>query len=153
MTADPAQTDPHADRALERIKGWWMAARERWARLAELETVAPADLDRIAADLGVPSAELREVVARPMSASALLVRRLRALGLDEADAAALSRKLLADLHRTCAACTATATCRRDLDHAPAADGWAAYCPNAVELADMFSHAAVTRLSNPQTKHR
>ena len=119
--------------ALGRTLDWWHETRERWAQLAELRDLPPAELERVAADVGVSAAELMELSTRPEGTQGLLERRLAALHLDPEEIRKLSPMLLRDLQRTCGGCTERQRCRDDMAVSPLAPGWESYCPNSGTL--------------------
>ena len=118
---------------LGQVLNWWSEARERWARLAELRTLPAEELGRIAADVGLSTAELLDVSAQPAGTLELLERRLAALHLDAEEIRQLSPLLLRDLQRTCAMCTEQQRCKDDMAISPLAPGWESYCPNSGTL--------------------
>ncbi|HEX5958800.1 MAG TPA: hypothetical protein VFY92_09125 [Hyphomicrobiaceae bacterium] len=121
------ETAPTGTEVLGRWRAWWRSRND----LAMLE---PHEMDRIAADLGLTSPELRDLVARGPHATDELGGRMRALGIDKDDVARVERGLMYDLERTCACCSSKGACRKDLAERPDHLAWMRYCPNAVSLA-------------------
>jgi hypothetical protein len=113
---------------VSRALNWWLATRDRWARLAELRDLPASDLDRVAADFGVSVNDLVEATERTDGTQLLLDRRLEALGLTNDEIWRLSPMLLRDLQQTCGRCSETQRCTKDMDASAA--GWESYCPNA-----------------------
>jgi hypothetical protein len=64
--------------------------------------------------------------------AALLLERMRLLGLSPAAVDGVDRIAMAHLHETCSSCALKARCTRDL--ASGGDAVAAYCPNDDELS-------------------
>lgn len=118
---------------VSRVLDWWLATRDRWARMAELRSLPSCELERVAADFGVSSAELIEASARPDATHELLDRRLAALGLSDEEIWKLSPLLLRDLQSTCSRCPDRKRCADDMEISPLAPGWESYCPNAGTL--------------------
>src|SRR5262249_14793513 len=112
---------------------WWITRTAQWGRAAELRTLPPGELDRIAADLGVSTAELLEASERPHGTHELLDRRLAALGLAPDDIWKLSPAVLRDVQRTCCACPERERCKDDMEISALAPGWESYCPNSGTL--------------------
>lgn len=118
---------------MTRVLDWWIATRERWARMAELNALPHDELERVAADFGVSTAELLEASSRPDGTEGLLERRLAALDLTQEEIWKLSPMLLRDLQRTCSGCAERRRCKEDMEESALAPGWESYCPNAGTL--------------------
>ena len=123
----------HPRSALDRVLEWWISTRDRWARMDELRRLPPEELERVAGDFGVSSAELLAASARPDGTEGLLERRLAALGLSPDEIWRISPMLLRDLQRTCANCAERERCKDDMEISPLAPGWESYCPNSGTL--------------------
>jgi hypothetical protein len=109
---------------LERFQNWWSQWRASQARANELNACASFDLDRIAQDLRMNVAELRQVAAS--GDSELLFARLREKGIDSAS---IEPAVLRDLQRCCGLCANKTLCAHELEDRPIAAKWPAYCPN------------------------
>lgn len=118
---------------ISRVLDWWIATRDRWARMAELNALPPDELARVASDFGVSTSELLEASARPDGTQDLLERRLAVLDLDPEEIWKLSPMLLRDLQRTCGSCAERQRCKDDMEISPLAPGWESYCPNSGTL--------------------
>lgn len=116
-----------------RVLDWWNATRDRWAGMAQLRAMPADELERVAADFGMSSAELLEASERPGGTLELLERRLAGLHLDPEEIWKLSPMLLRDLQRTCSKCSERSRCRSDMAVSPLAPGWESYCPNSGTL--------------------
>lgn len=66
--------------------------------------------------------------------AALLLERMRLLGLSPAAVDGVDRNAMAHLHETCSSCALKARCMRDL--AAGGDAVAAYCPNDDKLSKL-----------------
>ncbi len=132
-----SETSETKSSPISRVLDWWIATRDRWARMAELNTLPPDELARVAADFGVSTSELLEASARPDGAQGLLERRLAALKLDPEEIWKLSPMLLRDLQRTCGNCTERQRCKDDMEISPLAPGWESYCPNSGTLRTLI----------------
>ena len=106
-----------------RLIDWWRKGPPGH----ELDRMDAFEVDRIAADLGLATSELRRLSNRDPEARLMLHRRLEQLGLtlDEIEKAGLRR----DLERTCGLCPDQATCEHDFDMRPESDDWKSYCTN------------------------
>ena len=123
---------------LTRVRDWWR-------RRNELGGLDDKELQRIAAELGMSTHALEDLVQRGPDAAHNLYERMRALGLSKADVEAAAHGVLRDLQRTCACCNEKSICERDLAQRPEALVWMSYCPNAVTLealAKLKAHASV-----------
>jgi hypothetical protein len=121
---------------LARVLSWWNDARMHWSRLHELEHLDPAELNRIAADVGLSSNELTRLAAQPDGVPLLIEKRLAALSLSSDDIKKLSPLILRDLQRTCALCEEKGRCANDMAADPLAPGWESYCPNSGTLRSL-----------------
>lgn len=128
---DPTTSGNGLRSILERLQHWW---RER----TELSGLDSAELNRLAGELGLTSAQLQDLVAQGSGSAELLEQRLNALGLSRADLERVASGLARDLERTCGCCGEKSTCRRDLGRDPNGGAWKAYCPNAVSLESVRS---------------
>ena len=116
-----------------RAMEWWRGARHRWKQMAELQSLDSHELAIMAGELGMSPGELMKFAQEPEFMPELLLRRLAALHLSEADVGKLSPLLLADLKRTCCGCSDKARCSADMAINPLAPGWESYCPNSGTL--------------------
>jgi hypothetical protein len=117
----------HAVRTLlERVREWWQ-------RQQELSLLDNREVGLIAADLGMTTSTLRELVARGPDAANLLYERMNALGLSKAEVDNSAQNVLRDLQKTCACCNEKGVCEKDLLQHPKDPVWKSYCPNAVTL--------------------
>lgn len=123
--------------SLSRVLDWWMATRDRWARMAELRDLPSDELERVASDFGVSTGELIEASGRPAGTQELLERRLAALGLDPEEIWKLSPMILRDLQRTCGCCPERQRCKDDMKLSPLAEGWESYCGNSGTLKTLI----------------
>jgi hypothetical protein len=99
----------------------------------ELSSLDPKELERVAAELGMSSGTLEDLVARGPDAAVHLFERLAALGLSQTEVERAAQGVLRDLQRTCACCDEKGRCEKDLRNDPAGAVWKNYCPNAATL--------------------
>lgn len=121
---------------------WWHRVLGARADLAELDSCGPDQTERMAKDLGISSAELRQLASYRADESDLLRQRMTKLGLDPEELARSDPATLRDLQRLCTMCTSRGRCARDLKRNAADPHWQAwrenrdwreYCPNAATL--------------------
>ena len=115
---------------LTRVRDWWR-------RRNELGGLDDKELQRVAAELGMSTNTLEDLVQRGPDAAHNLYERMRALGLSKADVEAAAQGVLRDLQRTCACCNEKSICERDLAERPEASG-------LEELLSQRRHAGSTR---------
>ncbi|MFZ1102759.1 MAG: hypothetical protein WAN86_07970 [Hyphomicrobiaceae bacterium] len=115
---------------LERVRDWWR-------RQEELGTLDDKEIGRVAADFGLSTSTLRDLVARGPDAAHLLYERMRALGISEADVHRAADGVMRDLQRTCAVCREKGVCEWDLRERPDDPVWKSYCHNAVTLESLM----------------
>lgn len=106
----------------------WITERARAS--AELALLSRGDISRMAHDIGVTEADLRDVLPRGADNTVLMEAMIRAHGLDPADAAHLSAATMRDLEITCTRCGAVTRCRRELAAGTAAARCHEFCGNA-----------------------
>jgi hypothetical protein len=111
----------------------------------ELSSLDPKELERVAAELGMSSGTLEDLVARGPDAAVHLFERLAALGLSQTEVERAAQGVLRDLQRTCACCDEKARCEKDLRNDPAGAVWKNYCPNAATL-DASTAASLAALT-------
>ena len=91
------------------------------------------ELERMAHDIGVSTAELYQLAKQGPQSADLLSRRMDALDLDENEVARVERATFQDLQRVCSMCDCKKRCARDLARDAADSVWKDYCPNARTL--------------------
>jgi hypothetical protein len=111
---------------LARVRDWWR-------RQEELRALDDKEIGRVAADLGMSTHTLRDLIARGPHAADLLYQRMNALGISKADIDRAAQGIMRDLQRTCACCNEKGVCEKDLEERLDDPVWKSYCPNAVTL--------------------
>lgn len=122
---------------LQSVADWYQAFVDRLARSHEFDALGPAEVQRLAGDIGVSSEELVRLSHMPTSAADLLEKRLAVLGLSPADIETVSPRLLNDLRRTCSHCGVKGQCARDIAHQPHDAVWKGYCPNSDTITGLI----------------
>ena len=112
------------------VAGWYRKWRDA-SETAGLADCPPADVERIAKDIGLTIADLRalERTDEPLQ----LPRMLAALRIDAAELARTEPAALRDLQRVCALCDSKRRCRTELAAGDAARTYEGFCPNALTL--------------------
>ena len=111
---------------LSRVRDWWR-------KQEELSALDHKEVGRVAADLGISTNALKDLIARGSEATNLLYERMRALGISKTDVDHAAQGVMRDLQRMCACCNEKGVCDWDLAERPHDPMWKSYCPNAVTL--------------------
>jgi hypothetical protein len=114
---------------LTRVRDWWR-------RQEELSLLDDREVGLVAADLGISTTVLKDLVARGPDAAHLLYERMKALGISKADVDHAAYGVMRDLQRTCACCNEKGICEKDVAERPDDPVWETYCPNAVTLSSL-----------------
>jgi hypothetical protein len=122
-------THTSVETLLVRVCDWWR-------RQSELSHLDDKELRRVAAELGMSSNALEDLVERGPDAAHNLYERMQALGLSKADVDAAAYGVMRDLQRTCACCNEKGVCEKDLAERPEDPVWKTYCPSAVTLESL-----------------
>jgi hypothetical protein len=141
----PTRSKEAAMESLGAVETLLTRVRDWWRRRNELGGLDDKEVQRVAAELGMSTNTLEDLVQRGPDAAHNLYERMRALGLSKADVEAAAHGVLRDLQRTCACCNEKSICERDLARRPEDPVWRSYCPNAVTLealARLKAHASV-----------
>ena len=117
----------------ELISDWWQSWTGFNPALSDLSCCAQDEVNRIARDIGVSAAELRELATLGPDAADQLLKRMEALKLDPNDVARAEPPTFHDLQRICSLCDNHKRCEQDFASNAAAPAWEDYCPNAVTL--------------------
>ena len=128
MSAKPAEEKPGS---LQTIWRWLKARPDRTAR--DLAAIGDREVEQIAKDVGVSSAELYSLAWSDANGADLLRTRMTALDLDCQEVARLVPEALHDLQRVCTLCSHRKRCARDLARAASDPSWKDYCPNVSTL--------------------
>jgi hypothetical protein len=91
------------------------------------------DVERMADDVGVSTAELRQLASKGAESADLLQDRMGALYLVQGEVARREPATFQDLQRVCTMCDCHHRCARDLERDPLNADWEDYCPNATTL--------------------
>lgn len=119
--------------ALEMVQHWWQQWTSNGPALANPSCSAENEVQRIATDIGMSVAELRELAKLGPKSAELLLRRMTALDLDRKEVAQVQPQTFRDLQRICTLCESHRQCARDLLRDARDPGWEGYCPNVATL--------------------
>ena len=124
----PSRAEIVVGMAADAIRRW----RDRWdfARFAQ---DCPSEADRLARDLNIDKADLRQLAGQGSGPPVLLNRRLRLLGIDPEQLHRAEPAVSQDLARCCALCGSKSRCAKDMAHDPGGADWPSYCLNEPTL--------------------
>jgi len=127
------QSWPVIDNVVAPLADWWRRHATIRENLDDLEAFGPAEMARMAQDVGIPASDLRELARHCSDAADLLERRLEALGVSASELAKTAPAELRDMERLCTLCHSKGRCARDLGADPSDPVWRQYCPNEQTL--------------------
>ena len=112
---------------------WFREWSRRRARLAELGSCGPAEVEHMARDLGMSRGELSVLAGKWPDAADLLYLRMKEVHLDRKEITQLDPDVMRDLQRECTVCGSKWRCEHELAKNPSDPVWQKYCPNATTL--------------------
>ena len=127
---------PIIDNVVAPLAEWWRRHATVRENLSDLEAFGPAEMARMAQDIGISASDLRELARHSSDAADLLERRLEALGMNASDLAKTASAELRDMERLCTLCQSKGRCARDLGADPSDPVWRQYCPNEETLVSL-----------------
>jgi hypothetical protein len=136
------------------IVRWWRNRFADASELFELERYGAQELEHMARDLGLSTADLRMFMTHTPGDANLLRCRVASLRLDPDELAWSEPALVRDMQRLCTLCKAQARCARDFGRIaadPAWQNWREYCPNATALTMLSTIEDCSRSVPPQTR--
>lgn len=126
----------------ESVLGWLARKWRDWSRrrrtMMALDCCDPAEMTRMAHDIGVSETDFRVLAGRWPGSSDLLSQRMHQINLDASEIARAEPGVIRDLQRVCSLCAGQQRCRYDLASDPSAPAWREYCPNAPTFAALKS---------------
>ena len=108
----------------------WRDYRAAIADLRELADLDPDTVATIAAECGLSSGELREIVTHGSRSESLMERMMAAHGLEPDRLRQEMPAVMRDIELLCARCVTKGRCSRELEAGTAAQNAAGFCPNA-----------------------
>ena len=134
MTRAHSESYPLVTKVID-LFGEWLKQRRQLKELMQLEA-GPGELERIARELGVTSADLRMLVRQGSLGAGELPKMLEALGIDEAAIRRAQPTLLRDMERVCAFCNHKRQCDQELAVGTASSNYVEYCGNADAIDEL-----------------
>ncbi len=132
---------PTIEFVLGAISDWINKYRQATGRHDEFGQCDPAEVTRMASDLGVPVSELRTLANKGSASADLLQKMLAALKVDAKDLERCEPSVMRDLQRLCVACGNKRQCQHELANGTAAEHFHEFCPNAFTLDALFDEKA------------
>jgi hypothetical protein len=123
-------------------------ARSTFAKWREVSRLDSHEVEAVARDLNMSSAELVALMFTPSGSLDQLSQRLAYAGLGEAGLAASHPDELRDLRRVCGQCVEKRRCARDIRHKRMATP-SKYCPNESTLRILARESCQSR--SPQVQ--
>ena len=119
--------------AFETLRQWWQTWTSNGPALVNPSCSAASEVERIATDIGMSVAELRELAKLGPESSELLLRRMAAIDLDRKEVTQVQPETFRDLERICSLCESHRRCAHDLLRDASNPKWEHYCPNVDTL--------------------
>ena len=129
----PQQKEQHypgLEPILDAVAHWITKLRRNLEVDSEFRECGSEEVARIAHDLGVSAADLKQLAGRNPDSTELLGRMLKTLGVDAARVTAAEPAVMRDLQRVCIACALRDRCVHEFAEGTAAAHFHDYCPNA-----------------------
>jgi hypothetical protein len=127
-----------------RLAHWCRDWGRRRRTLVELDCCGPAEVARIAHDIGVSSTDLCVLAGKWPDSTNLLLRRMGESRLDATEIVGVEPQVMRDLQRVCTFCASKRKCEHDLASYPSDSAWQNYCPNATTLKALVAERANSR---------
>jgi uncharacterized protein DUF6455 len=128
MTTTQREPYPFVTNVID-LFGDWLKQRRELNELMEYSAEF-GELERVARDLNVTTADLERLVRQGSQSANELAYTLTALDIDEAALRRAEPALLHDMERVCSFCTHKRRCHQELAAGTAATNYVEYCENA-----------------------
>jgi len=115
--------------------------------MADLGRCSPAEMERIARDVGVSGADLSILAGKWPDAADPLYWRMNEIKLDRKEITHADPQVMRDLQRVCTVCASKRRCEHELANNPSDPAWKKYCPNATTLAALVAERAAKSKAN------
>ena len=115
------------------VSEWWQSWTGNSPTSANLSCCAQDEVERMAQDIGISAAELRQLAKLGPDSADQLLERMKAIHLDPTAVEKAETPTFQDLQRNCSLCDQHKQCAHDLATDAAAPQWEHYCPNASTL--------------------
>jgi hypothetical protein len=131
-----------------RLVHLWRSFNGRRRTMADLDYCGPAEMERIARDVGVSGADLSILAGKwPPDAADLLYWRMNEIKLDRMEVTRADPQVMRDLQRVCTVCGSRRRCEHELAKNPSDPAWQKYCPNATTLSALAAERAAKGRAN------
>jgi hypothetical protein len=114
----------------------WLKARLE--RNEELDTLTGADIDFLAADIGISPAQFRDIAPMVIDHGWQMEEMMRARGLDPNRVRLILGPLFRDMEVLCTQCHSAGRCQRELKHGTAAANMHTFCVNAATIDSLVA---------------
>ena len=115
--------------------------------MADLGRCGPAEMERIARDVGVSGADLSILAGKWPDAADPLYWRMNEIKLDRKEITHADPQVMHDLQRVCTVCASKRRCEHELANNASDPAWKKYCPNATTLAALVAERAAKSKAN------
>jgi len=132
--------DPSLQFVFKSVAQWMRNYREAFSTAGQLARCDPDEVARIARDLQITPWDLVRLSRKGQGAAQLLLRMLKALGVDPTNLSIEKSAVMRDLQRLCVTRGYKQYCERDLAKGAAAERYGDYCPNAYMLDALVEEA-------------
>jgi hypothetical protein len=124
-----------------RFAHWWRNWKGTWRAMVDLDRCGPAEIGRMARDVGVSEADLCVLAGKWPDAGDLLYWRMNEIELDPREITQAEPQVMRDLQRVCTVCGSKRRCEHELAKKPSDPAWQKYCPNATTLSALVIERA------------
>jgi hypothetical protein len=131
---------------VRRLAHWWRNWNGR-RRTTDLDCCGPAEVERIARDVGVSGADLSILASKWPDDADLLYWRMTEIKLDRTEITQAEPQVMRDLQRVCTVCGSKWKCEHELAKNPSDPAWQKYCPNATTLSALTAERAAKTKAN------
>jgi hypothetical protein len=132
---------------VHRFAHWWRSWKGRRRAIVDLDDCGPAEVERIARDVGVSGADLSILAGKWPDAADLLYWRMNEINLDRMEITQADPQVMRDLQRVCTVCGSKRRCEHELANNPSDPAWQRYCPNATTLLALVAERAAKAKAN------
>jgi hypothetical protein len=132
---------------VRRLAHWWRSWNGNRRTMADFDRCGPAEMERIARDVGVSGADLSILAGKWPDAADLLYWRMNEIKLDRMEITHADAQVMRDLQRVCTVCGSKWRCEHALANNPSDPAWQKYCPNATTLLALAAERAAKTGAN------
>ena len=124
---------PKRRSVMQVLAQWWQAWTQSPPVLSDPNCCLGGEVERIARDIGVPAAEIRQLAAHGEASAGFMLERMAALKLDRNKIEHTDPETFRDMQRVCTLCDSRPQCSFDLALGVNNENWQDYCPNVATL--------------------